>query len=157
MKRLVVAATLCVASVGYAGYGGGVSNQKAHCVILKNDKVVHQQNCLYDGEMMGNIWSLSYSTRIKKIKGYGNFNIEYFSKSLEANDNVVYDSDGQIVTAEEWLTLNGKPAQHRYRMSKTFKEFTQTQATRYEQGKLNIAPYNCYYLSSGKGVEICYK
>ncbi len=134
IKRLALAATfLCAASVGYAGYGE-VSNQKAHCVVLKNNKVVHQQSCLYDRKAIGDVWSSSYSTKIKKIKGYGNFNIEYYSKSLVVNDDFVYDSDGQIINDEESVTLNGKSAYQRYRMPKTLKVLTKAQVARYERG-----------------------
>lgn len=162
MKRLIVATILCVASVGYAGYGE-VTNKKAHCVLLKQDKVIHQQACRYDQTGMGNIWGEATDTKIKKIKGYGSFDIIYSASSLVVNDNVVFDSNNQPVTAEEELNLNGKPAHQRYRMPKTFQELTQTQAARYEEDRLKdkngkpIVPYACYYYGSGKGVEICYK
>lgn len=110
-----------LAPQAHASYGE-LKNEKGTCLFLKNDKVVKKTACRADGVHSATVAMGGWGLDFKPIAGYGKVSVDYsFEAKTDEYGTAETDSDGNIIMAHEKVTINKKPATHRYRHNKTHK------------------------------------
>lgn len=126
-------------------------NIKMHCVIIKNGKVAHKQNCVADGYVhsaAGYGGGAGYEFR--PIKGYGKIRVDSgIDYQLDARGEVIESS---IVESH---AIDEKPAIIRYRTPKSFKLLTKAQEEKFANGSLKFTPYTCFIPKKNAKFEFC--
>lgn len=133
-------------------------NIKMHCVILKNNKVVKQQNCVAESGYVhaGAAYGGGSGYAFKAIKGYGKISVDTsVALVYDEYDRPVTLADGSTKT-ESSTTLNEKDTIIRYRTPKTFKLLTEQQLTQYDEGQLKFEPYTCFVHTKNPIFEFCF-
>lgn len=159
LKAMVVASIgLGLGQMALAG-ASEYDNVKLPCAILKDGKVLKQQICLASGFEHGNMYGGGYGWSFS-IQGYGKIRLDAGTTfKTDANDELMVDKHGEAIEDESWTNLNGKPANIRLRMPKTFVLLNEAQENQYYEGELNIRPYTCWYFSQKTHMafdEVCY-
>lgn len=155
-KIFALASVLAMASyTPTTAFAGAATddNVKMHCVILKNGKVVHKQNCIADGYQHGNMYGAGEGYDFNPIKGYGKISVDSSTTVLtDKNDNPITDARGfnKMVSSD---TMNDKAAIIQYRTPKNFKLLKN-----YEGGLIGgQEPYRCYIHKTKPKFEFCFR
>lgn len=151
-KKSIKLAVLVLATLTFSNANASAheeKNIKMHCAILKDGKVIKQQQCIADGYVhAGAMYGGGSGYTFKPIKGYGSISVDY---SYETTT----DKHGNTKTISKEL-INNKDAISRYRMPKTFKLLTPAEEKRYDNGELKEKPYTCFIQKHKPKYEFCF-
>lgn len=157
----IIAAACIITSTAFAG-AVQYDNEKMHCAIFKNNKLVKQQNCTADGyEHAGAAYGAGKGWTFKAIPGYGKISID---KGVQYAENQT-DPEGYAVIEKQWLDLNEKLAVIRYRIAKSYQLLTPAQEKQYTDAGLSfltdkngkeINVYSCVYQKANPTFEFCF-
>lgn len=132
---------------------------KMPCAVLKNGKVLKQQTCVADGFEHGNVYGGGYGWRFN-VQGYGNIKLDDGVKfKTNAKGEPMTNKHNEVIEDKSWTTLNGKPANIRLRLPKSFALLNPAQEKQYYEGKISSTPYTCWYYKSkvqARFDEVCY-
>lgn len=156
---LPIIATACILTSNAFAGAAQFENEKMHCAIFKNNKLVKQQNCIADGyQHAGAAYGAGEGWTFKNIAGYGKISVDWGFQLSETKT----DPDGSAAIEKQWLDLNEKPAVRRHRIAKSYQLLTTAQETLYEEGKLTdkygkaINVYSCFYQKANPAFEFCF-
>lgn len=135
-----------------------LTDLETQCAIFNNNKLMTHTSCTTDAMNSGNVWGFGTVFDFHDIPKYGKITLNMHTKSqLDADGQVIFDDNGNIIhDATEYL-LNDKPAIIRYRHPKTYKLLTPAQMTAFENNTLNFTPYTCLYQKDKPQFEFCFE
>ena len=158
-KKSIKLAVLVLATLTFSNANASAheeKNIKMHCAILKDGKVIKQQQCVADGYVhAGAMYGGGSGYTFKPIKGYGSISVDLSLDALkDKHGNLIEKANGVQMVSKYFI--NNKDAISRYRMPKTFKLLTPAEEKRYDNGELKEKPYTCFIQKHKPKYEFCF-